>query len=139
MSHETIYRHIWDDRQEGGDLYTYLRHQGKKYVKRRNDKSTRGQINNRVSIDERPSVVDDKSCIGDWEIDTVIGKGRIGALVTIVERVMKYTVSAQVDSKSATDVTEATIALLKPIKDLVHTITTDNGKEFAHPHSSWER
>ncbi|MDP0590033.1 MAG: IS30 family transposase [Candidatus Endonucleobacter bathymodioli] len=159
MSHETIYfappYSSWADKQAGGDLYTHLRRQGKKYDKRRNGKSTRRQIKKRVSIDERPSVVDDKSRIGDWEIDTVISKGHSGALVTIAERVMKYTVSAQVDSKSATDVTTATIALLKPFKDLVHTIKADNGKEFAyhekiskalsadvyfaHPYSSWER
>lgn len=155
ISHETIYLHIWRDKQAGGDLYTYLRRQGKKYDKRRNGKSTRGQIKNRVSIDERPSVVGAKSRIGDWEIDTVIGKGHSGALVTIIERVMNYTVSAQVDGKNARAVTDATIALLKPFKDLVHTITADNGKEFAyheeiskklaadfyfaHPYSSWER
>jgi len=108
-----------------------------------------------VSIDDRPSVVDDKSRIGDWEIDTVIGKGHSGALVTIVERVTNFTVSAQVNSKSAADVTHATIELLRPFKDVVHTITADNGKEFsyhekisaalcaevyfAHPYSSWER
>ena len=85
----------------------------------------------------------------------MIGKGHSGALVTIVERVTKFTVSAQVNSKSATDVTQATIALLRPFKDVVHTITADNGKEFtyhekiskalltdvyfAHPYSSWER
>jgi len=70
-------------------VYTHLRRQGKKRDKRRNGKSTRGQIKNRVSIDDRPKVVDDKSRIGDWEIDTVIGKGHSGALVTIVERVTK--------------------------------------------------
>ena len=86
ISHESIYRHVWADKQAGGDLYTYLRRQGKKYDKRRNGKSTRGHIKNRVSIDERPQVVDDKARIGDWEIDTVIGKGHSGALVTIVER-----------------------------------------------------
>lgn len=155
ISHEAIYLHIWADKQAGGDLYRYLRRRGKKYDKRRNGKSTRGQIKNRVSIDERPNVVDEKSRIGDWEIDTVIGKGHRGALVTIVERVTKYTVSAQVDNKSAENVTQATIALLKPFKDVVHTITADNGKEFsyheeiskrlstdvyfAHPYSSWER
>ncbi|MDP0589841.1 MAG: IS30 family transposase [Candidatus Endonucleobacter bathymodioli] len=64
ISHETIYRHIWDDKQAGGDLYTHLRRR-KKYDKRRNGKSTRGQIKNRVIIDERPSIVDDKSRIGD--------------------------------------------------------------------------
>jgi IS30 family transposase len=155
LSHETIYLHIWANKREGGDLYTYLRRQGKKYDKRRNGKSTRGQIKNRVSIDDRPEIVDDKARIGDWEIDTVIGKGHSGALVTIVERVTNFTVSAQVDNKSANDVTQATIALLTPFKDVVHTITADNGKEFAyhekiseelsadvyfaHPYSSWER
>jgi IS30 family transposase len=155
ISHESIYLHVWADKQSGGDLYTHLRRQGKKYDKRRNGKSTRGQIKNRVSIDDRPQVVDDKSRIGDWEIDTVVGKGHSGALVTIVERVTNFTVSKQVDSKSAAAVTKATIALLKPLKDVVHTITADNGKEFsyheeiskaletevyfAHPYSSWER
>jgi IS30 family transposase len=155
ISHESIYLHIWAEKQAGGDLYTYLRRQGKKYDKRRNGKSTRGHIKNRVSIDDRPGIVDEKSRIGDWEIDTVIGKGHSGALVTIVERVTKFTVSAQVNSKSAADVTKATISLLKPFMDVVHTITADNGKEFsyhekiskelsadvyfAHPYSSWER
>ena len=155
LSHESIYLHIWKDKFTGGDLYTNLRRQGKKYDKRRNGKSTRGQIKNRVSIDDRPKIVDDKSRIVDWEIDTVIGKGHSGALVTIVDRVTKFIVSKQVDSKSADDVTKATISLLKPYKDIVHTITADNGKEFAyhekisealetefyfaHPYSSWER
>ena len=132
ISHESIYLHIWADKQAGGDLYTHLRRQGKKYDKRRNGKSTRGQIKNRVSIDDRPQIVDDKSRIGDWEIDTMIGKGHSGALVTIVERVTNFTVSARVNNKSAADVTEATIALLRPFKDVVHTITADNGKEFAY-------
>lgn len=155
ISHETIYLHVWSDKRSNGDLYTYLRRQGKKYDKRRNGKSTRGHIKNRVSIDDRPEAVDNKSRIGDWEIDTMIGKGHSGALVTIVERVTKFTLSAQVDNKSAAAVTKATISLLKPFKDVVHSITADNGKEFAyhaeiskalstdiyfaHPYSSWER
>ena len=155
ISHERIYLHIWADKRSGGDLYTYLRRQGKKYDKRRNGKSTRGQIINRISIDDRPEVVDAKSRIGDWEIDTVIGKGHSGALVTIVERVTNFTISAQVNSKSAADVTKATIELLMPFRDVLFTITADNGKEFAyheqiskalsaefyfaHPYSSWER
>ena len=155
ISHETIYLHVWADKKAGGDLYTHLRRQGKKYDKRRNEKASRGQIKNRISIDERPEIVEDKSRIGDWEIDTVIGKGHSGALVTIVERVTKFTVAKQVDNKSAAAVTAATIELLRPLKDVVLTITADNGKEFsfheemgrelnadvyfAHPYSSWER
>ena len=155
ISHETIYKHVWADKQVGGDLYKHLGRQGKKYDKRRHGKSTRGQIKGRVGIDDRPSLVDDKARVGDWEIDTMIGKGHSGALVTIVERVANFTVAAPVNSKSAADVTRASIELLRPFKSLVHTITADNGKEFAyhnqistaldaqvyfaHPYSSWER
>ena len=155
LSHERIYQYVWEDKYQGGDLHTHLRRQGKKYQKRCNGKTSRGQIRDRVSIDERPAVVDEKSRIGDWEIDTVIGKGHSGALVTIVERVTKLTLVASVPNKSAEAVTAATIALLEPYKDALHTITADNGKEFAyhqkisselgvgfyfaHPYHSWER
>ncbi|MDP0561563.1 MAG: hypothetical protein QS721_04195 [Candidatus Endonucleobacter sp. (ex Gigantidas childressi)] len=75
MSYESIYLHIWANKQAGSDLYMHLSRQGKKYDKRRNCKSTRGQIKNRVSRDDSPEIIDDKSRIGDWEVDTVIGKG----------------------------------------------------------------
>ena len=155
ISHETIYQHIWLDKKSGGDLYTYLRRHGKKYQPRGKKLAGRGCIKNRVSIDERPKVVDRKSRIGDWEIDLVIGKGHSGALVTIVERKTSFTVSTRVDGKSADIVTAATIALLMPYKDAVLTITADNGKEFAYhekmtkaldapvyfadPYCSWQR
>jgi len=132
ISHERIYLHVWADKQAGGNLYTHLRRQGKKYVKRGSSKRSRGQIKDRVSIEERPDIVDERSRIGDWEIDTVIGKGHSGAIVTIVERKTKFTVAAQVNSKHANAVTLATIKLLKPYKSAVLTITADNGKEFAN-------
>jgi IS30 family transposase len=155
LSHERIYLHIWEDKRVGGDLYTHLRRQGKKYQKRCNGKTSRGRIKNRVGIEQRPGIVDEKSRIGDWEIDTVIGKGHSGALVTIVEKATQFTLSKRVNSKSAKDVTQATISLLSPYAGVVHTITADNGKEFAshekitkalgapvyfaRPYHSWER
>jgi transposase, IS30 family len=156
ISHERIYQHIWDNKKQGGDLYQYLRCQGKKYQKRgSNGKRSRGQIINRISIDNRPKIVDDKRRVGDWEIDTVIGKGHSGALVTIVERKTLYTLVARVNGKRADWVTQATMQLLKPFQNRLHSITADNGKEFAyhekiskeldtafyfaHPYSSWER
>jgi IS30 family transposase len=155
ISHERIYQHIWSDKLKCGNLYKHLRRQGKKYQKRSNGKTSRGQIKNRVSIDERPAIVDNKIRVGDWEIDTVIGKGHKGALVTLVERKTLYTLAAQVDSKHAEPVTKAAINLLTPFLGRVHTITADNGKEFAwheeiakqlktkvyfaHPYHSWER
>jgi transposase, IS30 family len=133
ISHESIYRHIWADKKADGDLYKNLRRHARKYKARGSHGKTRsGQIKNRVSIDDRPMVVDEKSRVGDWEIDTVIGKGHSGGLVTIVERATLFTVSMQVNSKRAEEVTAATLALLTPFKGLVHTITSDNGKEFAY-------
>lgn len=155
LSHERIYQYIWQDKAHGGCLYRHLRRHGRRYHKRCNGKTSRGQIKNRISIDERPEVVEERSRVGDWEIDTVIGKGQSGALVTIVERATRFTVSAQVDSKHAAVVTDAVITLLTPYTGAVHTITADNGKEFAyhekitaalgapvyfaHPYHSWER
>lgn len=155
LSHERIYQHVWVDKAEGGELYRNLRRHGRKHHKRSHGKTNRGQIKNRVSIDDRPAVVDAKSRIGDWEIDTVIGKGHSGALVTIAERSTQFTLSARLDDKSAEAVTEATIELLKPFAAALRTITADNGKEFAyhekitqalgaqvyfaHPYHSWER
>ena len=155
ISHERIYQHIWTDKRHGGKLYEHLRQSNKKRKKKYGSKDKRGQIRNRVSIDERPAIVVEKTRIGDWEIDTVIGKNHQGALVTIVDRVSKFTLIKKVNSKHAEVVTEATIILLQPYLDKTFTITADNGKEFAgherikerlnadvyfaHPYHSWER
>jgi IS30 family transposase len=155
ISHETIYQHVWQDRKRGGDLYLHLRQAYKKRRKKYASKDKRGQIKNRVSIEERPPEVEDKARIGDFEIDTVIGKNHQGALVTIVDRKSKFTLIKKVESKHAEGVTAALIELLEPYKGSIHTITADNGKEFAgheevaqalganvyfaHPYCSWER
>lgn len=155
LSHETIYLHIWADKAAGGDLYTELRRQGKAYQSRGKNQAGRGHIKNRVSIDERPAIVDAKKRVGDWEIDLVIGKNHSGALVTIVDRATSFTVSKRINNKLAQTVTDATIELLMPFKGAVLTITADNGKEFAYhgqmtgalgaqvyfadPYSSWQR
>ena len=155
ISHETIYKHIWADKRAGGDLYTHLRGSRKKKKKRYGTNDRRGQIKDRVSIDERPEVVDNKDRIGDWEVDTIIGRNHQGALVTAVERKTMFTCIEYVPSKSAHLVTEALIHMLSPFKETVLTITVDNGKEFAfhkkfaetlethvyfaHPYHAWER
>lgn len=156
ISHETIYQYIWSDKQYGGQLFQHLRRKGKAYRVRSKDKQAgRGFIKNRVSIDERPKIVDEKSRIGDWEIDLVIGRGHSGALLTIVERKTSFTVSTSINDKSAKTVTAATLVLLKPYQGAVLTITADNGKEFAYheemtenlecgvyfadPYCSWQR
>lgn len=55
-------------------LYTHLRTQGKRYRKRGKKKDSRGIIPNLVDIALRPTIVEEKSTIGDFEIDTIIVK-----------------------------------------------------------------
>jgi len=154
VSHEWIYGYILRDKQQGGDLHRHLRCQ-KPRKKRYGRPDRRGQIKGRVSIDERPDIVDQRSRIGDWEVDTVVGKRGGAALVTLVERKSRLSVIAKVASQSAQNVEDAIVTQLKPFASEVHTLTYDNGKEFAyhqrigekldangyfaHPYHSWER
>jgi IS30 family transposase len=154
VSHESIYQYILADKRAGGLLFMHLRCQ-KQRRKRYGCYSRRGQIPNQVSIDQRPAIVDARCRFGDWELDTVIGKHHRQALVTLVERKSKLTLIAKVRKKTAEAVSEAIIRLLKPLSHWVHTLTADNGREFAmhkkiaraldakfyfaHPYASWER
>jgi IS30 family transposase len=155
LSHETIYRFIYRNKANGGKLYRSLRHKSRKYHRRTSEKDNRGKIPQRVGIEERPKIVEKKSRVGDWEIDTVIGKGHQGVLVTVVDRKSKFALIGHSKSKEAQEVTDVTLRLLMPLKALAHTITSDNGKEFAkhttiakeleadfyfaNPYHSWER
>jgi IS30 family transposase len=154
ISHEWIYQHVLADLRADGDLYTHLRQHGKRR-KRYGKYDRRGKLPNRVSIEERPQVVDQRERLGDWEIDTLVGKGQRGALVSLVDRKSRYTLLQPVTQRLADLVADATISVLRPFADFVHTITGDNGKEFAehvriaealkanfyfaHPYSAWER
>jgi len=116
ISHEWIYQYIYADKRSGGDLYKYLRCQ-KVRRKRYGAYDRRGTIPNQVSIDDRPAIVDSKRRFGDWEGDTVIGKGHRGALVTLVERKSLYTVIQGVLRKTARAVRDAVVDGLTPYID----------------------
>jgi len=150
------YTSVYFKNQSHGDkLFKWLRYQNKKYKNRSELYITRGQIKNRANINKRSILVERKSRFGDFEVDIVIGKNHKGALVTLVDRNSKFTLIRKVDSKHATGVIQAIIELLRPIKNLIHTITSDNGKEFTfheevakelnvkfyfcNPYSSWQR
>lgn len=154
ISHEWIYQYLQRDKQAGGKLYRCLRCQRQRR-KRYGQPERRGQLNNRVSIDARPALVERRSRIGDWEGDTLIGRQHRGVLVSMVERKSGYTVLAALPRRTAKAFREATVKLLRPFKARVHTLTLDNGTEgaqheriaqslaaqvyFAHPYCSWER
>lgn len=155
ISHETIYRHIYDDKRTKGDLWLHLRCQKPHRKRYGSGQERRGTLKNRISIDERPAIVEKKERIGDWEGDTVIGKCQKGALLTLTERASRFTLASMLPSKHADGITAAAIDLLGPHKGKRHTMTFDNGKEFAgheimaknlemavyfaHPYHSWER
>lgn len=155
VSVETIYQHVWGDKRRGGDLHTHLRRKGRKYRKRGAKKDSRGVIRDRVSIDERPKVVDDKSRFGDLEIDLVVGANHRRALLTANDRASGISWIALLEGKDSKALAEKAAETLMPFKGLLHTITSDNGKEFAehkaiakslavdyyfaHPYHSWER
>lgn len=154
ISHESIYQYIYADKRVGGSLWTHLRRHEKKYRKRRCGQDRRGKIPNRRSIEDRPVIVEERSRVGDWEADLILGKNHQGVAVTLTERKSRFTLLRTLPSKHADPIKEAIIALLKWDARL-KTITFDNGKEFtghqeisaalnadcyfAHPYSSWER
>jgi len=154
-SHERIYAHIWQDKKNGGALHTHLRHKIGSYKKRGNTYEKRGQIKDQTMIDQRPTEVETRERIGDWELDTIIGHVGGHVLVTMVERKSRYSLIRKATSKQALEVGEQLWRALEPHDGKVLTLTADNGKEFAghkltsalldcqyffaHPYHSWER
>ena len=154
VSHERIYQYVLTDKKAGGTLYKHLRCK-KQRKKRYGARERRGQLSDRVSIEARPAIVAQRSRLGDWELDTIIGKGHKQAIVSLTERKARLTLIAKVERKTADQVATTIVRLLKPHAKKVHTLTADNGKEFAqhrtiaasleaefyfaHPYASWER
>lgn len=135
-------------------LWQHLRCRKKKR-KRYSSYDRRGQIADRRSIDERPAIVESKRRLGDWELDTIIGRQHQQAIVSLVERKSKYTLLAKVERNTSLAVEQVVTAQLTPHSGKVRTLTSDNGREFAahrkiaaslsadfyfaHPYHSWER
>jgi len=154
ISHERIYQHIRADRQAGGLLHTALRHRLRSH-RPSSPARYKGSIPNRVSIEDRPAIVEKKTRIGDWEVDLMMGGHGGGGLLTLVERKSRFTRIEPVKTKHADHVAEILISALDAHKGQVHTLTMDNGNEFAHhetvhkelkaevyfarPYCAWER
>ena len=130
VSRETIYQYVKEDREKDGDLYLSLRRVGKPYRHGR-FKEYRGKIKDRVDITQRPDIVNKRLRIGDWEVDSVIGCMNQSSIVTLVERLSRYTTIIKVNSKEAVGVAEAIVNRCKANNLPVKTITGDNGLEFA--------
>lgn len=155
ISHETIYRYIWKDKAEGGDLWKCLRQSSKHRRKRYNAYDSRGRLAEKRHISERPKSVEMRKYKGHWEIDTVHGKGSNHCIVTLLERKSGYVMIGKLPDKSTKSLNKKTINLISRDPQSFKTITADNGTEFhqykkiearhavkfyfANPYHSWER
>jgi transposase, IS30 family len=150
VSHMTIYRWI------ASSLYRYHFESLLRFGRRSKEPENRAKMPARADIAGRPAIVDQRGRFGDWEGDTIVGKRRLGGLVTLVERKSGFALVRKVDCLEADHISrviECQFASLP--RGLRHTVTFDNGGEFqrpqritaatgvkiyfARPYRSWER
>jgi transposase, IS30 family len=155
ISHETIYRYIWNDKSNGGSLWTHLRQSQKLRRKRYKAYDSRGRLANKRHISERPKSVETRRYKGHWEIDTVMGRGSKDCIVTLLERKSGFVLIGKLSDRTTASLNKRTLQLIKRDPNAFKTITADNGTEFhqyqriektcsvkfyfANPYHSWER
>lgn len=156
ISHETIYRYIWNDRRTGGRLHTYLRHDPKQRRKRYGRYDSRGRLAGKRSIGERPAGAENRSRVGHLEGDTMIGSlDNRHCIMTLVDRKTGYVFIGKMRERTVAEANRVAIQLIHQARRPVLTLTLDNGTEFhgykdieretgvtvyfATPHHSWER
>lgn len=153
VSHETIYKHIVEDKADGGTLYKQLRINGKRRYRRRAKAGRVSKIIGRVGLEHRPKAVELRSRYGDWEVDLIEGIKGSGFLLSLYERKSRLGKLVYLPTKGAKGTAQAIIRALKNYK--VKTLTYDNGLEFARhaevskelkvrgyfcaPYHSWEK
>ena len=153
ISHEAIYQWIY---AEAAHLIPYLVRQHKqRFPKHHSRKHKKTRIPERVSILERPAIIDSRKQPGNWETDQIVGKGS-QSLQVLVERKSRFTKLKKNTDKTAEVSSRAVISMLDPIpQDLRKSITYDNGSEnikhqdvnakfgmrsfFCEPFHSWEK
>lgn len=153
ISHETIYKIIRIDKKMGGSLHLYCRH----HLKHRSRpvSSRNSTICNRTNISDRPKEADGRR-FGDFEMDTIVGKGNHGAILTLTEKSTGMLFMRKLNKgKDAKELAKTVVRILMPFKGFIKSITTDNGSEFAcheyiskklgvtvfftDPYSSWQK
>jgi IS30 family transposase len=156
VSPTTIYRWIWGDRQRTQQWRPFLRIARKPRRKPYGKPSRQGQIAGKRSIEERPKEANERERLGDWEGDTLVGKGRRGYLLTCVDRASRYLIARKLNACAAEPVAEQLQHTIRQLPaEKRHSLTLDNGREFArpielekkldlpvyfaHPYHSWER
>ena len=155
VSHETIYQWIYSDAPQ---YKKYLRCQKGKYRRRYGTNQRRALMKDRTKkpIELRPDIVQKRIRLGDYEGDTIVGKGRTQRILTLVDRVSGYTYAYKLTETRAHTVTDLLARWSRSLPTSAsHTLTLDNGTEFSDherlqrdgaldvffctPYHSWER
>jgi len=155
ISHETIYKYIWQDKSNNGKLWKHLRQSPKQRRKRYKAYDSRGRLADKRHITERPLSADFRSQKGHWEIDTVHGRGSKSCILTLVDRKTGFLLIGKLNDKTASGLNKRLIKIMSRYPNQFKSITADNGTEFHHyaevekqtntkfyfanPYHSWER
>ena len=155
ISHESIYRYIWHDMMDGGALHLLLRGAIKKRRKRYRSYDSRGRLAGKRHISERPLAAEQRSRIGHFEGDTIMGGPDQHCALTLVDRKTGYLFIGKLNERTVDAATHRATTIIKGARHRVRTLTLDNGTEFhgykdieaatkakvyfATPHHSWER
>jgi transposase, IS30 family len=155
ISYETIYRYLLADKKHGGELYKLLRCKGRKQRRKRyGTYDSRGRLAGKRPLADRPDGATNRSRVGHWEIDTVMGKNR-ACILTLVDRKTGYLMIGKLSARTMQQTNRRLRKLAERHPEKFRTITADNGCEFhgyaqveqthgfefyfAPPHHSWER
>lgn len=152
ISYEAIYQYVYASENKEKKLFEYLRRKQKRRRKRHGRNSQRVRIPDRVSIHDRPKLVEKRKQFGHWEGDSIVGKGHRNGLHTEYERVSSITRFVYMHAITAQEAAKAAQKIFGILPAHAKLSTTlDNGKEhtnhkefglntyFADPYSSWQR
>jgi IS30 family transposase len=132
VSHETIYNWIYSASQKANKWYTFLlRHKTKRGLRKSKGKGE-SRIKDRVSIHERPKIIDNNKTFGHWEADLMSCQKNKQFMLVLRERLTMYVKSVRLENKTAEVTNKAIIALLVTLPERARqSITYDNGTEFS--------
>jgi len=160
ISPEAIYQYIYHTEKDcevrGEDFRIYLRHRRKRRVPHGARRCQRIFVFKGDSIDERPTVVNERKRTGDWEGDSVESVDHKPGVNTLVERKVGLVFISKLKDKTSRATTNVMTKRFQSVPEkLKQTVTLDNGFEntdwqgiekqtglkcyYAHPYHSWER
>lgn len=136
VSAETIYKFIYADRENGGELWRHLRRSYRVRKKRFPSEERRGKIQNARPISKRPKKANKRKKLGHWERDLMVGKNHKSAVLVITDRKSRFNKFRKLNGKVAKKVTKETIMALRDLPK--RTMTNDRGQEFSD-HKNYEK